>query len=117
MKKIVRLTEQDLVRLVKKVIKEQPSPVFRDYMKEIDNISSYLEYDEISDEEIDDLLSKIESIMNSVEMEEELDDDEIDQILEYANDIYQLIYRHNDSLRESIKGKKLSSRRSKYMKK
>lgn len=87
MKKIVRLTENDLMRIVKKVIKENEdfrsgmggNPVFEDIMNEIEKIYEDITYANTI-EELDMVERDIRYLHREIEMSEDLSDDEKDEL-------------------------------------
>jgi hypothetical protein len=84
MKKTIKLTESDLMRLVKRVIKERiEKSLVDEYINMMDQIVN--EYSDEDDGEymIDDLAS----LVNSAENDEELSDDDIDEIYNYYDSI------------------------------
>ncbi len=79
MKKIVKLTETDLTRLVKKVIKEDED-TFMDYEDRLDIIKGNL----------DDFEYELYDIENNIERDNDLDSDEKEELIDY---VYELISR------------------------
>jgi hypothetical protein len=79
MKKIVKLTERDLTRLVKKVIKEDED-TFMDYEDRLDIIKGNL----------DDFEYELYDIENNIERDNDLDSDEKEELIDY---VYELISR------------------------
>ena len=77
MKKIVRLTERDLTKLVKKVIKEDEDS-FMDYEEKLNELESRLN-------DIEEELLQMEEDINN---DDNLDDDEKEGIIDYAGDLY-----------------------------
>jgi hypothetical protein len=76
MKKVVRLTESDLNRIVKKVVNEQsdemnPNDLFRTYEREIRS--------EVRN--IQDSIDTLERFYDDIEKEENLDEEEKDYLL------------------------------------
>jgi aspartokinase len=89
MNKIVRLTEADLTRLVKKVIEEQermddPSDK---YLAEIDYIANYAMDESMELEDIEASIDEISDIMHAAHSDDELSDDELDEIISYGGQV------------------------------
>ena len=87
MKKIVKLTENDLMRIVKKVIKENEdfrsgmggNPVFEDFMNEIERMYEDITYANAI-EELDMVERDMQYLYREIEMSEDLSDDEKDEL-------------------------------------
>ncbi len=89
MKKIIKLTESDLKRIVKKVIQEQeriddPSDK---YFMEIDYIANYAMDEAMEPEDIEMAIDEISDIMHDADSDEDLSDDELDDIISYAGQV------------------------------
>ena len=97
MKKIVKLTERDLTRLVKRVIKEDKDTK-NDYMFQMDDIMGGFSEDIL--EVIEDYKIKIEEIMFEANGDRMLEDYELKKIEEEYEDY---IYYITD-IEKSIKG-------------
>ena len=81
MGKVIRLTERDLIKLVKKVINEQsdemnPNDLYRMYMREIES--------ELRN--IDDSYKTLRKLYEYIEMDENLDQDDKDDLLSGIED-------------------------------
>ncbi len=76
MKKIVKLTERDLTRLVKKVIKEDED-TFMSYEEKLDNMKDTL----------DDIEGELYSIENDIDKDNDLGRDEKEELLDYVNQL------------------------------
>ena len=119
MKNKVRLTESDLIELVKRAINEQSyeESAFEEHMGTIDHIANQF-YDEITEDELDFLLNQIEYELDSAERGGELTDDELDLIHDYANGVareLEMEFMSNNDLHEGTKAKKpkpMKSRKS-----
>jgi hypothetical protein len=119
MKNKVRLTESDLIELVKRAINEQSyeESAFEEHMGTIDHIANQF-YDEITEDELDFLLTQIEYELDSAERGGELTDDELEEIYDYANDVareLEMEFMSNNDLHEGTKAKKpkpMKSRKS-----
>jgi len=98
MKKIVRLTENDLMKIVKRVIKENEdfrsdmgvNPVFKEYVNEIKRM-----YKDVSDakgiDELEMIERDIQYLYSEIEMSEDLSDDEKDKLGDSLDDFINLI--------------------------
>ena len=89
MNKIVRLTEADLTRLVKKIVNEQgriadPSDK---YFFEIDYIANYAMDDAFEQEDIEAAIDEISDIMDAADSDDELSDDELDEVISYGGEV------------------------------
>ena len=116
MKNKVRLTESDLIELVKRAINEQSyeESAFEEHMGTIDHIANQF-YDEITEDELDFLLNQIEYELDSAERGGELTDDELEEIYNYANDVareLEMEFMSNNDLHEGTKAKKPKPMRS-----
>ena len=98
MKKIVKLTENDLMRIVKKVIKENEdfrsdmgvNPVFEDFMNEIEKMYEDITYANTI-KELDMVERDLQYLYREIEMSEDLSDDEKDELDNNLSDCYGLI--------------------------
>ena len=98
MKKIVKLTENDLMRIVKKVIKENEdfrsdmgvNPVFEDIMNEIERMYEDITYANTI-EELDMVERDIRYLLNDIHMSEDLSNDEKDELNDNLGDCMGLI--------------------------
>jgi hypothetical protein len=116
MKNKVRLTESDLIELIKRAINEQSygETAFEEHMGTIDHIANQF-YDEITEDELDFLLTQIEYELDSAERGGELTDDELEEIYNYANDVareLEMEFMSNNDLHEGTKAKKPKPMRS-----
>jgi hypothetical protein len=89
MKRIVKLKESDLKRIVKKVIQEQeriddPSDK---YFMEIDYIANYAMDEAMELEDVEVAIDEISDIMHDADSDEDLSDDELDDIISYAGQV------------------------------
>lgn len=98
MKKIVKLTENDLMKIVKRVIKENEdfrsdmgvNPVFEDIMDEIQRMYNVISSAR-SIEELDMVESDLQYLYNEINMSEDLSDDEKDELGDGLGDCMELI--------------------------
>ena len=98
MKKVVRLTENDLIKIVKRVIKENEdfrsdmgvNPVFEDIMNEIEKMYEDITYANTI-EELDMVERDIRYLLNDIHMSEDLSNDEKDELNDGLGDCMGLI--------------------------
>jgi len=92
MKKIVRLTERDLTRLVKKIIKEDVY-VYMDYEERLDKMKNILDDIEILDNpdeiemELKHIRRELYSIENDIDRDNDLNDEEKGDLLDYVGEL------------------------------
>ena len=89
MGKIVRLTESDITRLVKKILNEQeriddPSDK---YFMEIDYVANYAMDEAMEPEDVEAAIDEISGIMHDADSDEDLSDDELDDIISYGGQV------------------------------
>jgi hypothetical protein len=86
MKKIVKLTESDLTRIVKRVIEEQEDNDFMVYMEDLAEYANKLDWDglDIEGEEMEYFVDEIYQIVYNAKQDENLTDEEISQIEGFA---------------------------------
>ena len=89
MSKIIRLTEDDLTKLVKKIVNEQeriadPSDK---YFFEIDYIANYAMDESMEPEDIEEAIDEISDILMSADSDDELSEDELDEIISYGGQV------------------------------
>jgi len=89
MKKVIKLTESDLTRIVKRVIKEQEENNFMFYMEELGEFANKLEFEglDIEGEEMEYFVDEIYQIVYNSKQDSSLTEDEISQIEGFAMDI------------------------------
>lgn len=116
MKKTIRLTESDLINLVQRIVKEQEEGnSFEEYMDNLDHIANEF-HRNITEEELDLILTEMEYMLESAVEEDELSDDELEELHEYANDLAKELefeFKINRDLQEGTKAKKPKAMRSK----
>ena len=122
MKKTVRLTESDLIKLVQKIVKEQEldddeENVFEEHMMTLDHIANHFNQN-TTEEELDFMINQIEYEVESAIRGDELTDDQLDELTTYADFLVDEVvseFRLNADLNEGAKSKKpraIRSRRS-----
>jgi len=93
MKKIVKLKESDLNRLVKRVVKkviqeqERIDDPSDKYFMEIDYIANYAMDEAMELEDVEVAIDEISDIMHDADSDEDLSDDELDDIISYAGQV------------------------------
>lgn len=89
MKKIIRLTESDLARIVKRVIKENEENRFDFYMEELAEYANKLDWEglDIEGEEMEYFVDEIYQIVHNAKQDVNLSKDEISHIEGYAMNI------------------------------
>ena len=89
MKKVIKLTESDLTKIVKRVIKEQEENNFMFYMEELGELNNKLGWDglDIEGEEMEYFVDEIYQIVHNAKQDSNLTEDEISQIEGFAMDI------------------------------
>ena len=89
MSKIIRLTEDDLTKLVKKIVEEQHK--FDDlsvqYFMAIDEVANYAMDDAFEQEDIEAAIDEISDIMDAADSDEDLSDDELDEVISYGGEV------------------------------
>jgi hypothetical protein len=87
MKKIVRLTESDLRKLVKKLAKEQMEDPTEDYFKIIDMVGNHAMQEEDDLDEVEKCINEIYKIMEEAYRDEDLSDEQADEIINYGGEV------------------------------
>lgn len=87
MKKIVRLTESDLRKLVKKLAKEQMEDPTEDYFKIIDMVGNDAMQEEDDLDEVEKCINEIYKIMEEAYRDEDLSDEQADEIINYGGEV------------------------------
>ena len=113
MSKIIRLTESDLTRLVKKIVEEQHR--FDDhsdqYFMAIDEVANYAMGDAFEQEDIEAAIDEISDIMQAADSDEDLSDDELDEVISYGGEVIRELegmfdseFKENETLYEDEYG-------------
>jgi hypothetical protein len=86
MKKIIRLTESDLARIVKRVIRENEENIFDFYMEELSEFANKLYWDglDVEGEEMEYFVDEIYQIVHDAKQDDNLSKDEISKIEGFA---------------------------------
>jgi hypothetical protein len=89
MKKVIRLNESDLTRLVKKIIEEQHrmDDHSDQYFMAIDEVANYAMDDSFEQEDIEAAIDEISDIMQAADSDEDLSDDELDEVISYGGEV------------------------------
>jgi hypothetical protein len=120
MKKTVRLTESDLIKLVQKIVKEQElydddtENVFEEHMMTLDHIANHFNRN-TTEEELDFMINQIEYEVESAIRGDELTDDQLDELTTYADFLVDELvseFRLGSGLNEGTKSKKTRAIRS-----
>ncbi len=120
MKKTIRLTESDLIKLVQKIVKEQElddddtENVFEEHMMTLDHIANHFNQN-TTEEELDFMINQIEYEVESAIRGDELTDDQLDELTTYADFLVDELvseFRLGSGLNEGTKAKKTKAIRS-----
>jgi hypothetical protein len=115
MKSKIRLTESDLINLVKRIVKEQEEEnTFQEYMDALDHIANEFNR-HTTEEELDLILTEVEYVLESAVKDGVLSDDELEELHDYASDLARELeyeFKHNMDLHEGTKAKKPKAMRS-----
>jgi len=90
-KNIVRLTETDLVKLIKKMINEQKErESFEDYAEELDAVYKefvFGHHENVSEEDLDRAHDNIAQVLDHAENNKNVSDDEFEELYEMAEEL------------------------------
>jgi hypothetical protein len=118
-KKVIRLTESDLVKLVNKVINEQDSESFDDYVYEIEQIYQeffFSHHDDMTEEDLDYAHDAIAQVLDHAENNKNISDDEFEELYDIADEMHMELnhkFEFRSGLDEGTKDKKSKSIKSK----
>ena len=89
MKKITRITESDITRLVKKIVNEQrrEDDPTEDYFKVIDMVANHAMDEEDDLDEIERCINEIYQVMHEAYQDDDLTDEQADEIIDYAKEV------------------------------
>ena len=89
MKKITRITESDITRLVKKIVNEQrrEDDPTEDYFKVIDMVANHAMDEEDDLDEIERCINEIYKVMDEAYQDDDLTDEQADEIIDYAKEV------------------------------
>ena len=89
MKKITRITESDITRLVKKIVNEQrrEDDPTEDYFKVIDMVANHAMDEEDDLDEIERCINEIYKVMHEAYQDDDLTDEQADDIIDYAKEV------------------------------
>ena len=89
MKKITRITESDITRLVKKIVNEQrrEDDPTEDYFKVIDMVANHAMDEEDDLDEIERCINEIYEVMHEAYQDDDLTDEQADEIIDYATEV------------------------------
>jgi hypothetical protein len=89
MKKITRITESDITRLVKKIVNEQrrEDDPTEDYFNVIDIVANHAMDEEDDLDEIERCINEIYKVMHEAYQDDDLTDEQADDIIDYAKEV------------------------------
>ena len=102
--KIIRLTESDLTRLVKKIVEQHRIDDHSDqYFMAIDEVANYAMSDAFSEEDIEAAIDEISEIMQEADYDEDLFDDDLDEVISYGAEVIRELEDMFDSQESEFK--------------
>jgi hypothetical protein len=86
--KIIRLTESDLTKLVKKIVEQHRIDDHSDqYFMAIDEAANYAMSESFSEKDIEAAIDEISEIMRAADYDKDLSDDELDEVINYGGGV------------------------------
>ena len=93
MKNTLRLTENKLVELISKIIKEQEGTIpYELFMEELSSVAREIEYlqfdyEKINREDVTSIQEALDSIMLGISENDDLLEDEVNELLEFGGEL------------------------------
>ena len=86
MKKLIRLTESELIKVIKRLIKKNDNDVLYDYMRTLDYIAGQFDED-TTEEELEYILGQIEYEIQSAIQDKKLTNNQIKELVNYGDEV------------------------------